>query len=769
MLKRIEIVNVRVQYVESVRVPERSEELSLAFHDRLAVETARKPRCGVHDKVPADRIRPVLGKGFHRIHRIALGLAHLLSVLVLDKAEHDDILKARLVENERRDRVQRVEPSSRLIDRLGNEGSRELGFEKFLILERIMMLCKRHGTRVEPAVNDFRYAVHNAAAARALELDTVDERLVQFDIVRAVRGHFLQFLLGSDRMLLAAVIADPYRKRCSPVTVAGERPVLNILQPVAETSLTDALRDPVDLLVVRDKVILDGCHADEPGLARIVNERCSASPAVRIIMLELRSCSEKPALLKILEDLGVCAHRAFFHFLLGRLAAVAGERRIRCHSALLIDEFEERKVIVASDPGVILTECRSDMNDAGTVCHGDVLVDRHEMSLLALLFSSCSRAFVERLIFHAFEVGSDVALKDLLALTEDFLDQRFRHNIGILSVNDLHIRLMRVHAERGVGRKCPRGRRPCKEIEISVLCLEADDRRLFLQCFVALCHLVARERCSAGRAVRDNFISLVKKVFVKNLLQCPPLGLDKIIVICHVGVVHIRPESYDVGEFSPHAFVLPHGFLALFDERLNAVFLDCLLALDPDDLLDLNLDRKAVRIPSGFTRNILTLHGMVTRDHVLDDARQNVSDVRLAVRCRRSVKEHVRGISLSLFDALLKDIVVLPEFGGLFFPLNKIHVCFYFFIHTPLAPFLVRSALYKLSLYGVPAPLVKKNPRAAAGVLTSLYIGKSGEKEPRQPPGILPCHRRIAGQGQFHIIISQAGQDSHPARPDFGR
>ena len=43
---------------------------------------------------------------------------------------------------------------------------------------------------------------------------------------------------------------------CSPVTVSGNTPVLHILQPVAETTFTDAFRDPVDGIVVADQVIL---------------------------------------------------------------------------------------------------------------------------------------------------------------------------------------------------------------------------------------------------------------------------------------------------------------------------------------------------------------------------------------------------------------------------------------------------------------------------------------------------------------------------------
>ena len=63
---------------------------------------------------------------------------------------------------------------------------------------------------------------------------------------------------------MAAVITLPDIKRCSPVSVTGDTPVLNVLKPVAKSSLTDLLRNPVDLFIVADKVILNLCNLDEP-------------------------------------------------------------------------------------------------------------------------------------------------------------------------------------------------------------------------------------------------------------------------------------------------------------------------------------------------------------------------------------------------------------------------------------------------------------------------------------------------------------------------
>ena len=80
----------------------------------------------------------------------------------------------------------------------------------------------------------------------------------------------------------------PDIQRSTPVTVPADTPVLYILKPVSETALADILRDPVDRIVIRDQVLLHIGHLDKPGLARIVDQRSVASPAMRVAVLEVR-------------------------------------------------------------------------------------------------------------------------------------------------------------------------------------------------------------------------------------------------------------------------------------------------------------------------------------------------------------------------------------------------------------------------------------------------------------------------------------------------
>ena len=61
------------------------------------METVRKPWSGVDIEVPADRICTILSQCFKRIYCISLGLGHLLSVLILNMSQHDNIFIRSLV------------------------------------------------------------------------------------------------------------------------------------------------------------------------------------------------------------------------------------------------------------------------------------------------------------------------------------------------------------------------------------------------------------------------------------------------------------------------------------------------------------------------------------------------------------------------------------------------------------------------------------------------------------------------------------------------
>ncbi len=76
---------------------------------------------------------------------------------------------------------------------------------------------------------------------------------------------------------------------------------------------------------------------------------------------------------------------------------------------------------------------------------------------------------------------------------------------------------------------------------------------------------------------------------------------------------HISPEANGMGEVFPHALVFPYAFFTLLDKWLYAVFLDLILAVQPQLLLYLQLYRQAVGIPACFfsVPDSLSLYGIL--------------------------------------------------------------------------------------------------------------------------------------------------------------
>ena len=71
------------------------------------------------------------------------------------------------------------------------------------------------------------------------------------------------------------------RDRGTPVPVAADAPVLDVFQPVAEAAFADALRNPVDGVIVADEIVFDSGHFDKPGFPRVVDKRRVAEMCIR--------------------------------------------------------------------------------------------------------------------------------------------------------------------------------------------------------------------------------------------------------------------------------------------------------------------------------------------------------------------------------------------------------------------------------------------------------------------------------------------------------
>ena len=140
----VKFINICIQHEERISVPQRAHEFPLTFLYCFSMETVRQPWGTVNIEIPADRICSVRLQSFKRIYRISLGFTHLLAIFILHMAQNNNILIRSLIKQQCRLSQQRIEPSTSLVNSLGNELCRELLLKQLFIFKWIMMLCKWH-------------------------------------------------------------------------------------------------------------------------------------------------------------------------------------------------------------------------------------------------------------------------------------------------------------------------------------------------------------------------------------------------------------------------------------------------------------------------------------------------------------------------------------------------------------------------------------------------------------------------------------------------
>ena len=602
-------------------------------------------------------------------------LAHLAAVGVLHMAQHQAVFEGRAAEHLRGDGQQGVEPAAGLVDGLGNEIGREAGLELVLVFKRIVPLRKGHGAGIVPAVDDLLDAVHGLAAVRAAQNNLIDIGAMQLGQVNLTDGHIQQLLLAADDVHMA-VLTQPDGQRGAPVTFARKAPVHHVFKEIAHAAFLDVVGHPVDGAVIGNQLIAHGGHADKPGGAGVIQQRGVAAPTEGIIMGEGHGGKKQAALLQILQNQGI-----------GVLDEHARPGSFGNHLALCVHQIDERQAVFAGYAIIVLAECRGNVNDACTVGHGDVIVADDEPGFLIRLYKA-----IQRLILQAVQRGAGHFIQDfgLFAFQHRFY-QRLGHDINAAFGAHMAVGFMGIDAQRQVAGQRPWGGSPGKQIGILLVHnLEANKGGFFLYVLIALGNLMAGQRGAAARAIGHDLVSLVDHVLFGQLLQAPPYGFDIIVMIGDVGVLHIHPEAHAVRHILPQVQVLPDALLALLDKGLDAVGFDLRLAVQTKLLFHLQLYRQAVGIPAGDAQHGFSLHGLIAGNQILDGAGKHMADMGLAVGGGRAVEKGKIIRAVAQVEALVDNIIVLPELEHFLFALVKMHVGCDFAVHL-LAPF---SRLY---------------------------------------------------------------------------
>ena len=226
------------------------------------------------------------------------------------------------------------------------------------------------------------------------------------------------------------------------------------------------------------------------------------------------------------------------------------------HMARGVDELQEGQVVDLAHPVVVLAEGGGDMDHAGALVQGHVVVRHHPVALLAVE----AGAHVEQgLVLRADEGGAGEGLHDLHVLAQHVLYQPFGQDVHPVLPAGLHVGLMGVDAQSYVAGQRPGGGGPRQDAgAAAVLQVELGDGGGLLHVLVALSHLVGGEGGAAAGAVGHDLVALIEEPLVVDGLQRPPLGLDVVVVIGHVGVVHVHPVTHPVGHVRPLGGIFPY-------------------------------------------------------------------------------------------------------------------------------------------------------------------------------------------------------------------
>ena len=469
---------------------------------------------GVGDHVPTRGIRAEAFEGLEGVDGIAQALGHFLPVLVENQAIGHHRLVGHAIKDHGGNGVEGVEPTAGLVHAFRDEirrirgASRPVGcaFDALPVLERVVPLRVRHAAGVEPDVDEVGFTVHRTAVGR-LEDDAIHDVLVQVDVgvvgirhvtrrefrervgchqppLHGFRARVEQFLHGADAPRLAAVLRPPDGNGNAPVARTAQVPVVQVLEPFAETTRSRGGRLPLDGRVERLHALLGRRRPDEPAVQRVVKHRAVCPPAVRITVLVLLDEEGPSSGLQVDGDLHIdrllrCIAVVVFllHEAAGHRTALGAETALQVHKrhtvALAIVHEQGWHAGGLRDPGVVRTEGGGRVHDARSVLRGHEVTRNDAEGLLRRFHRQ--GPIDELLVAKAHQVGAlyggeHLGIRRLLAaevLSVERLGQHHDPRLPRVAVGGLDdmVGNVRTDGEGGVGRQGPGRGRPCQEVD----------------------------------------------------------------------------------------------------------------------------------------------------------------------------------------------------------------------------------------------------------------------------------------------------------------
>ena len=264
--------------------------------------------------------------------------------------------------------------------------------------------------------------------------------------------------------------------------------------------------------------------------------------------------------------------------------------------------------------------------------------------------------------------------------------QHHRHfltRIGIVSLHG-HIIDLRAYAQCRIRRQCPRSCGPCQEIRSAPLRhfrfrilhseLGHHGKVLHISVTSRLIQLVRTEPRPCRRRIRLYGISLIQQSLLVELLQKPPERFDITVVVSNVRIVEVHPISHLVSQVSPFLRELHHVRTAMLVIISHRNRLSDVLLRNAESLFHTQLHGKSVRVPSGLTLHLISFHGLVATESILDGTRHHVVDARHTVCRGRTFIKHKRRTPFTFRHTLGEHIVFIPFFQHFLVHLGKVEL-----------------------------------------------------------------------------------------------
>ena len=201
--------------------------------------------------------------------------------------------------------------------------------------------------------------------------------------------------------------------------------------------------------------------------------------------------------------------------------------------------------------------------------------------------------------------------------------------------------------------------------------------------------------CSGSRRIRLDRVAFIQQALLIEFLQQIPQCFDITVIVSDIGVFKIHPISHLLCQVCPLLREFHHvtaaGSIILGHRNL---FADIFFGYT-QCLLNSQLYRQSVRIPSGLTVDKISFHGLITAENILNRTGNHMVNTGHTVCRRRTFIKYKRGMSFADFKTLMEDVAILPFLQHLFIDVRQVkfgvfgkfltHIALYLSIFSKIA------------------------------------------------------------------------------------